>query len=38
MQTAKIRDLLEGQAGILHQPHGSGFGHQRSIHHELLAL
>src|SRR5690606_30700294 len=38
MQAAELGDLLEGETGIVHQPDGSGLGHQRSIHHELLAL
>jgi hypothetical protein len=28
MQTAKFRDLIEGQSRIFHQPDGSGFRHQ----------
>jgi hypothetical protein len=38
MQAAEVGDLLESQAGIVDQPHGGGFGHQRSVHRELLAL
>jgi hypothetical protein len=32
MQTAELRDLVEGQLGIVDQPHGGGFGHQRQCH------
>ena len=33
MEPAKIGDLLEGQGGIVHQPHGGGLGHQDRIGH-----
>ncbi len=35
VQAAEIGDLLEGQARVVHEPHGRGFRHQRSIHHLL---
>jgi hypothetical protein len=32
VQTAELRDLLEGQGGILDQPDGGRLGHQWLVH------
>ena len=32
MQAAEIGDLLEGEGGVLDEPHGGGFRHQGSSH------
>ena len=38
MQAAKLRDLVECQAGILDQPDGGCFGHQRISHNNSLVF
>ena len=35
MQAAKVRDLLEGERGVLDEPNGCGFRHQRSVGHKF---
>ena len=34
MQPAELRDLLEGERGVVDQPDGGRLGHQKRIGHE----
>ena len=33
VKLAEVGDLIERQRGVLHQPHGGCFGHQRCCYH-----